>query len=119
MVIETIPIVKDIISLEAKKTGDRQTSDTYKLVLNTTYGAMLNKYNELFDPLMARSVCISGQLYIITLALYYINECESLKLIQINTDGVLISVDKSELNKVYDINKKQQAKAPYCILANS
>ena len=95
--------------LEAKKTGDRQTSDTYKLVLNTTYGAMLNKYNELFDPLMARSVCISGQLYIITLALYYINECESLKLIQINTDGVLISVDKSELNKVYDINKKWQA----------
>ena len=33
--------------------------------MNTTYGALLNKYNDLFDPLMGRSVCITGQLFLL------------------------------------------------------
>ena len=48
--------------IAAKKSGDTDTANALKLVLNTTYGATLNRYNDLYDPLMARSVCISGQL---------------------------------------------------------
>ena len=54
--------------LAAKKSGDKATANALKLVLNTTYGAMLNKYNDLFDPLMGRSVCVSGQLFLLELA---------------------------------------------------
>lgn len=33
-----------------------------KLILNTTYGAMKNKYNLLYDPYQASSLCYTGQL---------------------------------------------------------
>ena len=54
--------------MQAKKSGDKATANALKLVANTTYGAMLNKYNALFDPLMGRSVCITGQLRLLELA---------------------------------------------------
>ena len=54
-----------------------------KLVLNTTYGAMLNKYNDLYDPLMGRSVCISGQLQLLEMAVHLIQDCPTLKIIQL------------------------------------
>ena len=40
--------------MKAKKAGDKATANALKLVANTTYGAMLNQYNDLFDPLMGR-----------------------------------------------------------------
>ena len=53
--------------MKAKKAGDKKTANALKLVANTSYGAMLNgkngiSYNDLYDPLMGRSVCITGQL---------------------------------------------------------
>ena len=43
--------------MKAKASGDKATANALKLVVNTTYGAMLNQYNDLYDPLMGRSVC--------------------------------------------------------------
>ena len=34
--------------VKAKKAGDKATANALKLVLNTTYGAMLNRYNDLY-----------------------------------------------------------------------
>lgn len=45
--------------MRAKASGDKATANALKLVVNTTYGAMLNKFNDLYDPLMGRSVCIT------------------------------------------------------------
>lgn len=49
--------------VKAKKAGDKDTANALKLVLNTTYGTMLNgkggvAYNDLYDPLMADR-CVS------------------------------------------------------------
>ena len=84
--------------VKAKKAGDNATDKALKLVLNTTYGAMLNgkdgnAFNDLYDPLMGRSVCITGQLFLLELAVHLIRECPSLKIIQLNTDGVMASLD--------------------------
>lgn len=79
--------------IEAKRTGDKKTADALKLVLNTTYGASNNKYNDLYDPLMAHSVCISGQLYLIQLIRELELAVKTLVLIQSNTDGIMFSVD--------------------------
>lgn len=38
-----------------------------KIVLNSTYGAMKDEYNELYDPLMANNVCVAGQLLLLDL----------------------------------------------------
>lgn len=86
--------------VKAKKAGDKATANALKLVLNTTYGAMLNKYNDLYDPLMGRSVCISGQLQLLEMAVHLIQDCPTLKIIQLNTDGIMVSLDDKVILKM-------------------
>lgn len=94
--------------LKAKKEGDKKTANTLKLILNTTYGASLAKTNALYDPLMGRSVCITGQLYILELAMRYLLEIQSIRIIQLNTDGLMISLEEEEMPTVYRINEEWQ-----------
>ena len=73
----------------------------YKIVLNSTYGAMKDKYNQLYDPLMANNVCITGQLLLLDLIEKLEPYCE---LIQSNTDGLFLKVDsKDTFEKIKDI----------------
>jgi len=65
----------------------------YKIVLNSTYGAMKDEYNNLFDPLMANNVCIAGQLLLLDLIEKIEPYC---KLLQSNTDGLFLKVEKIE-----------------------
>lgn len=83
--------------MAAKAAGDKPTANALKLVCNTTYGAMLNGYNNLYDPLMGRSVCVSGQLYLLELSNHLVKAVSSLKLCQNNTDGIVVSLDDSQL----------------------
>ena len=94
--------------LKAKQTGDKHTANTLKLILNTTYGASLATTNPLYDPLMGRSVCITGQLYILELAIRYLQACKTVRIIQLNTDGIMISLDSEELPVIYRINDEWQ-----------
>lgn len=58
----------------------------YKLILNTTYGTMKNKYNGLYDPKQANQVCITGQLFLTDL----LEKLEPyIDLLQSNTDGII------------------------------
>lgn len=99
---------KDVYNtrMEAKTTGDKETDNTLKLILNTKFGAMGNKYNNLYDPLMMRSVCITGQLLLTTLFMELSQNCHTLRLLNLNTDGIMYSVDKYELPIVERICKK-------------
>lgn len=84
--------------MRAKKAGDKATANALKLVANTTYGAMLNKYNDLCDPLMGRSVCVTGQLRLLELTNHLVAECPTLKVIQLNTDGIMVSLDNCDID---------------------
>jgi len=101
--------------LKAKNEGDKVISDTYKLILNTSYGCMLNPYNDLYDPLMGRSVCVSGQLFLTDLVVGYLEQCETIRIINLNTDGVLFSIDDSELPKVHAINAEWEARTGFML----
>lgn len=92
----------------AKKSGDKATANALKLVLNTTYGAMLNKHNDLYDPLMGRSVCISGQLQLLELAVHLVQDCPTLKVIQLNTDGIMVSLDNEDVPRYQEITQEWQ-----------
>ena len=99
--------------VKAKKSGDKDTANALKLVLNTTYGTMLNgkngvAYNDLYDPLMGRSVCITGQLLLLELSVHLIRECPTLKVIQLNTDGIMVSFDNSDEAKWQEITQEWQ-----------
>lgn len=97
----------------AKKAGDKATANALKLVLNTTYGAMLNRYNDLYDPLMGRSVCISGQLQLLELALHLIEECNTLKVIQLNTDGIMVSLDNSDIERYEEVTQEWEKRTGF------
>ena len=85
--------------IQAKRSGDKATANALKLVANTTYGGMLNQYNDLYDPLMGRSVCITGQLRLLELAFHLVSDCPTLKIVQLNTDGVMVSLDNSDVER--------------------
>lgn len=83
--------------IEAKHTGNKQLAKDLKLPLNTVSGAQENKFNDLYDPLPTRSLRISGQLFLTMLTIRLLNACKTIKLLNLNTDGLMYSIDKSEL----------------------
>lgn len=102
----------------AKKAGDNATANALKLVLNTTYGGMLNghgdqAFNDLYDPLMARSVCISGQLFLLELTEHLVRECPTLKVIQLNTDGIMVSLDNADVPAYQEITDEWQKRTGF------
>ena len=90
----------------AKHNGDKQTATDLKLPLNTVSGAQENQYNDLYDPLPTRSMRITGQLFLTVFAMRLLNACRTIKLLNLNTDGLMYSVDKSELPIVDAIAKE-------------
>lgn len=101
--------------IAAKKSGDTDTANALKLVLNTTYGATLNRYNDLYDPLMARSVCISGQLYLLELANHLLADIPELKVVQLNTDGIMVEFDDSQYSEVKAIVDEWQERTHFVL----
>lgn len=81
------------LELKAKKDPKQQP---YKIVLNGCYGAMKDPNNNLYDPLQANNVCVSGQLLLLDL----IEKLEPYaEIIQSNTDGILIKMPETYTNK--------------------
>lgn len=88
--------------MKAKAEGDKATAEAAKLVLNTTYGAMKNQYNKLYDPMNGTNVCLSGQLYIIDIIeQLYRAIPDGLTLIQLNTDGWVISANRCDEGTIH------------------
>ncbi len=99
--------------MKAKASGDKQTANALKLVCNTTYGCLLNQYNDLYDPLMGRSVCISGQLYLLELAEHLYQDIPDLKIVQLNTDGIMVEFDDDYYAKVTEITSEWQRRTGF------
>lgn len=66
-----------------------------KLILNTTFGISGSKLNVFYDPLMMKSVCVHGQIFLIYL-IHRLSVIPSITFIQYNTDGIMFSVDESD-----------------------
>lgn len=99
--------------MKAKAAGDKATANALKLVVNTTYGAMLNQYNDLFDPLMGRSVCITGQLFLLELAQNLYKNIEDLVIVQLNTDGVMLEFYEDQYDEVLKIVNEWQSRTGF------
>lgn len=95
-------IYYDRLKFKYGNEDEKQLSNAYKLVLNVTYGAMKSVYNKLYDPLNANLVCIFGQLLILDLCEKLEKEL-TLKLVQLNTDGILIKLDECDNEKMKNI----------------
>lgn len=84
------------LRLKAEKNPMQQP---YKIVLNSTYGAMKDKNNPLYDPRQANNVCVGGQLLLLDLIEMLEGHCQ---LIQSNTDGLIIKLFKEDDYELID-----------------
>ena len=80
-----------------KKAGKSKEQAPYKIVLNSQFGITKDKFSEAYDPVQANNICINGQLLLLDLLekLEY-RLGEHFKLIQSNTDGIIIWIDNEE-----------------------
>lgn len=96
--------------LQYKKQNDPRQG-IYKIILNSTFGAMKSKFNKLYDPKQANNICINGQL-ILTQLILELGKYS--KLIQSNTDGIIIKYKEENLktitNIIEDFSKRMRLK---------
>lgn len=69
----------------------------YKLVLNTTYGASINRFIALYDRHQGLSCCRVGQLILTALASNLYKRVNGLDIIQMNTDGILVYFRRKDM----------------------
>lgn len=85
---------------------DDEAQLAYKLVLNTTFGASGNKYLDLYDPYMCSKCCRVGQVFLAALANKLVKTVNGLKIIQTNTDGILVYCRRKDLPYVQQCEKE-------------
>ena len=98
-----IDVFDERIAIKHKTNKTKEDEDANladKLVLNTTFGASGNKWLDLYDPYMCTSVCRVGQIFLTALACKLYNTVKDLKIIQLNTDGILCYFKRIYIEKV-------------------
>jgi hypothetical protein len=90
--------------MRAKADGDMETVKSIKLSLNGyLYGNSNSQHSFMYDPQFMMSICVNGQLLLTNLA----EQCMKIgKVIQVNTDGVMIEYPKSMRNALDEIVKE-------------
>lgn len=79
---------------------DAQKKKIYKEIINKVFGCMKDVHSAMYDPLMANNVTVNGQLLLLDLIEHLEPVC---KLIQSNTDGLIIKAEESDFDKIDDI----------------
>lgn len=74
--------------VEAKKSGDKVKADSFKIVINGTFGKTGSPYSILYQPEMMIQITVTGQLSL--LMLIEMLETEGISVVSGNTDGVVV-----------------------------
>jgi len=92
--------------LVAKRNGDKQKSDTYKIIVNSIYGKFGHKDSFLYSPKCMVHTTLTGQLSLLML----IENLEEvgLEVVSANTDGILVHIKKSDYDLFRSICDKWQ-----------
>jgi len=83
-----LPLYRGIIKerLAAKHSGNKVVADTFKIVLNGSYGKFGSMFSKLYAPDLMIATTLTGQFYL--LSLIYELEQMGVTVISANTDGV-------------------------------
>lgn len=88
--------------LEYKHVGDPRQAPL-KIILNSTYGILNDKFSPMYDPRQAHRVCVYNQLFLLDLIEKIEIACgDKAELIQSNTDGIYFQVQDTETAKIID-----------------
>ena len=96
-------VYKSIVErrIAAKRSGDKVTADTLKIVVNGSFGKLGSKYSALYAPNLLIQTTITGQLALLML----IERIEGIgaKVVSANTDGIVIFAPKTLENALADV----------------
>lgn len=96
--------------LEAKKAGDKVMADGFKLSANSVYGKSNSEYSFLYDPLYTLKTTLAGQLALCMLSEMLMTRVPNLTMLQINTDGLTVSIPHEHKRLYWSICQKWEAK---------
>lgn len=104
------------LKAEVKKNPDiikekptiEEDMEAIKLILNGTGGAEKQEFLSLFDPEMNVRLCFTGQLLLLALCQRLYTEC-GVKVVQTNTDGIMIRIPVEQRRPVYALMLEWQA----------
>jgi len=85
-----LPVYQSILErrLVAKRTGDKVTNETLKIVVNGSFGKLGSKWSILYAPNLLIQTTITGQLCLLMLIEAY--EAAGAQVVSANTDGVVV-----------------------------
>jgi hypothetical protein len=96
-------IYKSIVErrILAKRSGDKTTADTLKIVVNGSFGKLGSKYSTLYAPNLLIQTTITGQLALLML----IERLEGIgaSVVSANTDGIVVFAPKSLQERIEDV----------------
>lgn len=104
---EFIKVYADILKqrIDAKRAGNMSISDALKLSLNSVYGKSNEATSFLYDPMYTLKTTINGQLMLSMLAERLVLNIADMTVLQINTDGITVRINRNDVQKYYDICK--------------
>lgn len=76
-------------------------ADTYKLMLNGSYGKLISEYSWLYDPMVAMSITLNGQLFLSMLSERLTDA--GFNVDSLNTDGITTLLPETKLDLYYSI----------------
>jgi hypothetical protein len=96
-------VYKSIVErrIAAKRSGNKVTADTLKIVVNGSFGKLGSKYSALYAPNLLIQTTITGQLALLML----IERVEAIgaKVVSANTDGIVVFAPKKMENALADV----------------
>lgn len=93
--------------LTAKRSGDTNTSDALKIVINATFGKLNDVYSPIRSVPSAHKTTVNGQLYILMLVEdLHAMGCE---IVSANTDGVTVSLPRTDMGEMREVCKRWQS----------
>jgi len=87
--------------LEAKRSGDKLTADTLKIVVNGSFGKLGSMFSALYAPQLMMQVTLTGQLCLLMLIERL--EARGCKVVSANTDGIVVLFKKTQENVVDEV----------------
>lgn len=96
--------------IEAKKNGDKVMADGFKLSANSIYGKSNSQYSWLYDPLYTLKTTLAGQLALCMLSEMLMTQVPDLKMLQINTDGLTVTIPIEHKRLYWNICKEWERK---------
>ena len=99
-----LPVYQSIVDrrLLAKRSGDKATADTLKIVVNGSFGKLGSKWSILYAPNLLIQTTITGQLCLLMLIEAY--EAAGATVVSANTDGVVVWGSKSLEDAIDQVN---------------